>query len=65
MTTWLPAICAMWVAICTFWLATDRAFAHSRDRLVGAAFGFFGGVITAAIFYTVVRLVAWLIGGGV
>lgn len=63
MTTWLPAICIGIVVLCTMWLATGRAFAHGRDRLLGAAIGFVIGLIVAALVFALVRMVAWLIGG--
>ncbi|MCL7938785.1 hypothetical protein M8009_00515 [Halomonas sp. ATCH28] len=63
MTTWLPSICAAIVVLFTMWLATDRAFSHGRDRPLGAAIGFIAGLGIAAMFYALVRMGAWMIGG--
>ncbi|MDI5890650.1 hypothetical protein [Halomonas rhizosphaerae] len=64
MTTWLPAICVGIVVLCTLWLASDPAFAHGRDRALGGAIGFVGGLVIAAIVFAMVRAGAWAMGVG-
>ncbi len=53
MTTWLPSICALIVAIIFTIFVTDPMFSGA-DKKVGGVLGLVFGVIAAMIFYGVV-----------
>lgn len=63
MTTVLPIIGTIWVALCTALMAFDPAFTVGRDHLVGAAVGFTVGIISSAVIYGAIRVTIWIIRG--
>lgn len=53
MTTWLPAICALIVAIIFTIVITDPMF-EGNDKKLGGILGLVFGIIVAGVFYGVV-----------
>lgn len=53
MTTWLPAICVLIVAIIFTIFITDPMF-RGNDKKLGGILGLVFGIIVAAVFYGVV-----------
>ncbi len=53
MVTWLPAICALIVAIIFAIFITDPLFRY--DKIVGSIMGLFVGAIVAVAFYSLSR----------
>ncbi|CAM3310698.1 hypothetical protein [Halomonas lysinitropha] len=71
MTTWLPALIIVWVALCAVIGLTEPMFNSNSpskgggDWLLGGIVGLVFGIVSGAVIYALVRLGVWLAGGGV
>ncbi|WP_163557573.1 hypothetical protein [Halomonas sp. NO4] len=63
MTTWLPAVCLVWTALCGVVASTDPTFSRGRDYAVGAVVGVLFGGATSVAAYIVIRLAALVVSG--
>lgn len=54
MNVWIGACLILWIGLCTFVVANDRAFTTGNDEWVGAIVGLIFGIGTAGA--------AWMIG---